>query len=171
MTASSPSGLFYPYTLVKPQGQLGVSTRHLLGNGSQFLHRDHIILSLGRDLHDRKRRRFARHGARGAETHIPPFSPGGTAVMHTIPPEVFTSTCALIFLIASIPACSALPDGSVIRLKKRSNTLALGVSPLHVCTSPREPALRAIGRSDGVEDARAVTSSERSLRTLDRHHS
>jgi hypothetical protein len=31
----------------------------------------------------------------------------------------------------------------VIRLKKRNNTLALGVSPLHVCTSPIEPALRA----------------------------
>jgi hypothetical protein len=39
-------------------------------------------------------------------------------------------------------ACSALPDESVLRLKNRTNTLALCVSPAHVCTSPMEPSLR-----------------------------
>ena len=61
---------------------------------------------------------------------------GGTTVMHMIPPEVFTSTWAPIFLAASIPGCSALPGEAVLVFKKRNNTVAPGDSPLHVCTLP-----------------------------------
>ncbi|MGZ5098806.1 MAG: hypothetical protein ACXWG9_15170 [Usitatibacter sp.] len=47
---------------------------------------------------------------------------GGIVATQVMTPKVFTSTCAPILRMASMPACSLAPPGSPVRVKVRTIT-------------------------------------------------
>src|SRR5215813_7412067 len=85
---------------------------------------------------------------------------GGTVVMQLIPPDFLYSTVAPVFLIASIPACSALPVVSPVRVNRRTSTLATAVLPLQVSTWPIVPAVRVTLPPRSGWSSAAVTRSQ-----------